>query len=96
MKHFSSSLRGYILCNVHDSSVNAAISLSALYNALVVPADVESVAVAAGLSRLMDVRGMTERLCWDKFARGKASRSIVAHQDPAKCVFVLRLCVLCH
>src|SRR5690606_33860665 len=60
LKHFAPRLSGYIVCNPKDHSTNVAISLAGILNAVAVPADIESVAINAGLTRLMDVRGRDE------------------------------------
>lgn len=57
---FASRLSGYILCNQKDKSTNVAISLAGVMNAVAIPADIELVAINAGLTRLLDVRTRDE------------------------------------
>lgn len=85
LMYFRSSIKGYITCNIGDGSVNVATSASALYQSVVIPSDSTSIAQAAGLPLVLDVRGMTESQGWSKyFGGGAVSSSIVVHQDPAK------------
>jgi hypothetical protein len=79
------AVHGYILCNADDESANVAIALCASLDAIAVPADAVSIAQAAQLPQLMDVRGVTEQTAWDKMLGGNCSRRIVVHQAPQQC-----------
>lgn len=60
LTHFANRLSGYILCNQKDKSTNVAISLAGVLNAVAIPADIEQIAINAGLTRLLDVRTRDE------------------------------------
>ncbi|ASZ13315.1 RICIN domain-containing protein [Chitinophaga pendula] len=80
LTHFAGRLTGYILCNPKDRSTNVAISLAGIMNAVAIPADIEQMAVNAGLSRLLDVRGKDET--WTLANYGdQFSRSIASYQQ---------------
>lgn len=60
LAHFAPRLNGYILSNTMDHSTNVALSLAGVMNAVAIPAEMEQVAINAGLKRLLDVRGRDE------------------------------------
>ncbi|MFB6343710.1 PA14 domain-containing protein [Saccharicrinis sp. FJH62] len=53
-------LDGYILCDPQSHSSNVAASLSGILNAVAVPTNLESKAIAAGLTKKLDVTGKDE------------------------------------
>ncbi len=86
-------VKGYILYRYDDSarnffepgemntSANVATSLCALYEGVAVSEKLEAAAQALGLTRLIDVRDMTEEQCFDQY-KDRFDRNIVALQDP--------------
>jgi len=80
VKRLANQISGYILCNSKDHSTNVAISLSPVFNALVVPEEIEPVAVNAGLKKMLDVRNRNEK--WALRNYGKAfSKNIASYQN---------------
>jgi len=77
---YSSRLAGYILCTAKESSVNVAISLSGILNAVAIPADIEATAKAAGLTMLLDVRGKDESWMYDNYGT-QFSKAIASYQN---------------
>ena len=77
---FSSRLAGYILCTAKESSVNVAISLSGILNAVAIPADIEATAKVAGLTMLLDVRGKDETWMYDNYGT-RFSKTIASFQN---------------
>ena len=64
-----------------DESVNVATSLCASFRAVAIDESIETRATALGLKRLLDVRGKTERWCFETY-RERFSRTAVCTQDP--------------
>lgn len=60
LKFFASRLDGYILCDPKSASSNVAASLSGILNAIAIPSDIEAKAIAAGLTKKLDVSGKNE------------------------------------
>jgi len=60
LKFFAKRLSGYILCDPKSSSANVAASLSGILNAVAIPTDIESKAIACGLTKVLDVTGKDE------------------------------------
>jgi hypothetical protein len=60
LTHFASRLDGYILCDPESASSHVAASLSGILNAVAIPTDIESQAIAAGLTKALDVTGKDE------------------------------------
>jgi len=60
LKFFAKRLNGYILCDPKTSSSNVAASLSGILNAVAIPTDIESKAIACGLTKVLDVTGKDE------------------------------------
>lgn len=80
LTHFSSRLAGYILCDAKQSSTNVAISLSGIFNAVAIPADIEQTAINAGLTMLQDVRGKNETWVNAKYG-SQFSKKIASYQN---------------
>jgi len=80
LRKFSGRLAGYILCTAKESSVNVALSLSGILNAVAIPADIESTAKAAGLSMLLDVRGKDETWLYTNYGT-QFSKTIASYQN---------------
>ena len=59
LKEFASLVGGYVLCD--DAGAQAAVSVAAALQAVVIPESLQSAAEAAGLSCLEDVRGWTDK-----------------------------------
>lgn len=79
------SVDGYIVYESRTDSLNVATALCGIKNAVAVtPALVES-AKAAGLSELLDVRGMTEMDAWERYGN-LFSKKRIAVQDEKKSV----------
>jgi len=82
LTHFADRLDGYILCTANESSVNVAMSLAGPLNAVAVPADIEATAKAAGLTMILDVRGMEESDILDNpLYESKFSKNIASYQN---------------
>ena len=77
VRHFKDSVSGYILCDTTGSSVNAAISLSGLYNAITVPFMLES--DFSFLNKVLDVRNWTEEDVYLKY-HDSLSKNILIYQ----------------
>ncbi|MCU4164436.1 PA14 domain-containing protein [Carboxylicivirga caseinilyticus] len=60
LRFFKSKLDGYILCDPQSRSSNVAASLSGIFNAVAIPTDIESKAITAGLTKVLDVTGKNE------------------------------------
>jgi len=60
LKFFAKRLNGYILCDPKMASSNVAASLSGILNAVAIPTDIEQTAIAAGLTKVLDVTGKNE------------------------------------
>ena len=83
LNRFASHFSGYILCKAKDRSANVALSISPLFNALVIPEEVEQAARAAGLKKMMDVRGKNEK--WALRNYGDAfSKTIASYQNSSE------------
>lgn len=81
--HYDDSDRGFHQAGKVDASANVATSLCASMGAIAVADALESEARAAGLTRLMDARGIAEEECFDRYA-GRFSRKVLAMIEP-KC-----------
>ena len=60
LKFFAKRLNGYILCEPKAASSNVAATLSGIMNAVAIPSDIEQTAIAAGLTKVLDVTGKNE------------------------------------
>jgi len=60
LARYADRFSGYILCDARTASVNVALSLCAVLNAIAVPADIEQTAINAGYTQVLDVRGKDE------------------------------------
>jgi hypothetical protein len=67
IKLFKNEISGYILCDTNDNSVNVAISLCGLNEAIAVTANNESVLTGLGIPLLADVRGKDEAWFFDNY-----------------------------
>lgn len=74
-------LAGYFLCD--SGSITAALSMCATESGVPVMSGDESVLQAAGLSLLLDVRGMTDDVAWSK-AANFTSHGVLVYQNPSK------------
>src|ERR1019366_309705 len=77
VRHFKDSINGYILCSQEGSSINAAISLSGLYNAITVPEKLEK--DFSFLKKVLDVRNWTEEDVYLKY-HDSLSKNILIYQ----------------
>lgn len=80
LTHFAPRLDGYILCDAKQNSTNVALSLSGIMNAVAIPADIESIAVNAGLKLLLDVRGKDETWLYLNYGT-KFNKTIASYQN---------------
>jgi hypothetical protein len=60
LARYADRFDGYILCEARTASVNVAISLCAVLNAIAVPIDLEPTVISAGYAKVLDVRGKDE------------------------------------
>ncbi len=79
LEFYASRLDGYILCTGKERSVNVAVSLASSENAVVIPEDMESVAIDAGLTMVLDVRGKDEIWMMDNYA-SRFNKNIASYQ----------------
>ncbi|MDB5282882.1 MAG: GxGYxY sequence motif-containing protein [Bacteroidota bacterium] len=77
VRHFKDSINGYILCANSGSSINAAISLSSLYNAITVPEKLQP--DFPFLKKVLDVRTWTEEDVYAKY-HDSLSKNILIYQ----------------
>lgn len=83
VNRFANYFSGYILCKAKDRSANVALSLAPVFNALVVPVEVEQTAIKAGLKKMLDVRGRNEK--WALKNYGDAfSKTIASYQNSSE------------
>jgi len=80
LAHFANKLDGYILCTAKESSVNVAVSLSGILNAVAIPADIEQTAISAGLTKKLDVRGKDEAWMYTNYG-AQFSKKIASYQN---------------
>jgi len=80
LTHFASKVTGYILCTAKSSSVNVAISLSGLLNAVAIPSDLEQTAINAGLTMKLDVRGKDENWALTTYG-AQFNKNIATYQN---------------
>jgi hypothetical protein len=76
---YASAFNGYILCSPRTSSVNVALSLCAVLNAIAVPDDIEQDAVNAGYTKVLDVRGKDETWVLANYG-DQLSKTITSYQ----------------
>lgn len=82
--HFARNVSGYVVANLTDGSVNAAVALASVNGSLVVTADNAARAAAAGLALVADATGRD--LPWVLATLGTAAFSdrVTLIQDPSK------------
>jgi len=80
LTHFASKVQGYILCTAKESSVNVAMSLSGILNAVAIPFDIEQTAINAGLTKVLDVRGKDENWALTNYGT-QFSKNIASYQN---------------
>jgi hypothetical protein len=66
-----------------DCSVNVATSLAGLLDGIIVDEGLEKEAEARGLKLLLDVRGKSQRWCFENY-HGQFNRAMLCTQDPRK------------
>lgn len=66
-----------------EDSVNVATSLAGPLGAIIIAQDIEPIAIAHGLTRILDVRGKDEQWCWEQY-RGLFNRRILVHQHESR------------
>jgi hypothetical protein len=87
INHFKSNISGYLLCNLNDSTSNAAVSVCGIYNAIAVNVADTATMDSLGILQLYDLRNLGETWAWDTF-QPMFSKRIVGYQDPAKCSYL--------
>jgi len=87
INHFKDSISGYILCNLHDSSSNAAISICGILNAIAVTPEKTGLMDDLGIGLLEDVRTHDEQWAFNKY-RDLFSKKILAYQNETKDLFL--------
>lgn len=80
LAHFANKVNGYILCTAKESSVNVAVSLSGILQAVAIPADIEQTAINAGLTKKLDVRGKDEAWMYTNYG-SQFSKKIASYQN---------------
>jgi hypothetical protein len=80
---FKSSISGYVLCNSADKSVNVAISLCGILDAIAVTEEDTALMSAIGIARLQDVRDRSESWALDTYG-DLYSRKILGYNSEAK------------
>jgi len=66
-----------------DCSVNVATSLAGVLDGIIIEEELETTAKAHGLKLLLDVRGKSQRWCFDTYKK-QFSRTMLCTQDPRK------------
>lgn len=82
IKLFAKRLNGYILCDPKSASSNVAASLSGILNAVAIPTDIEAKAIAAGLTKVLDVTGKDELWVLTNY-RGQLNKDLAFFQSSA-------------
>jgi len=77
---FAGRFAGYILCDAKQSSTNVAFSLGGVLNAVAIPADIEQLAINAGMTKLLDVRGKDETWAMANYG-SQFSKTIASYQN---------------
>lgn len=87
IQHFKSKISGYVLCNLHDNSSNAAISICGLLNAIAITSDQVSLMGNLGIGQIEDVRLKDESWAFNKYAN-QFSTKILCYQKEGKDLFL--------
>lgn len=87
IEHFKDSIAGYVLCNLHDSSSNTAISICGLLNAIAVTEEKVALMTNLGIELIEDVRSRDEQWAFDKY-KDQFSKKIVTYQNEGKDLFL--------
>lgn len=80
LARYADRFDGYILCEARTSSVNVAFSLCPHLNAIAIPADIEQVAINAGYTKLLDVKGKDEAWALSEYG-DYFSKTIASYQN---------------
>ncbi len=83
LRRFRREIRGYILCDLGDGSVNAAISLAGVSNAICATAEDTAVLAAVGIRRLADLRGRGESWLYAN-VDSQFNRQVICYQKEEK------------
>jgi hypothetical protein len=78
---YDRSPRAFHESGAYDPSVNVATALCGVYRAVLVSEGLEEEAQRRGLTRLLDVRNLSEEECFERY-RARFSRSVIAMIEP--------------
>ncbi len=87
IENFKDSIAGYVLCNLHDNSSNAAISICGFLNAIAVTSNKIELMNSLGIEMLEDVRAKDENWAFNQY-RDQFSKKIVCYQKEEKDLFL--------
>lgn len=83
MNHFKNDIGGYLLCNLSDSTTNAAISVCGFYNAVAATAADSAILDSLGLPLLYNLTNVGQTWAFDTF-QTQYSKRIASYQDWGK------------
>ena len=83
INHFKDSISGYILSDIDSNSTNAAISMAAILNAIIVTTADTAIIAPVGLNMLLDARGKDENWVITNYGN-QLSTNIVSLQNITK------------
>jgi hypothetical protein len=81
--HFKDEIKGYIICNLEDTSVNAAISLCGITQSIAITQDNESLISSLGIPKTADVRGKGNEWFFDNYG-SQVNKNAYCFQQEAK------------
>jgi hypothetical protein len=84
---YKSSIKGYYLCNLADTSMHNALSLAGVNGAIVVTPASEALVKSLGISLIADTRGTDPFTVFNQI-KSKLSTNIVVFQDPSKWLYL--------
>lgn len=85
--HFKDEISGYVLCNLHTNSSNAAISICGILNAIAVTPDKVSLMNQLGIELLEDVRQKDEQWAYNTY-KAQFNKKIITYQKEEKDAFL--------
>jgi hypothetical protein len=85
--HFKNDIKGYIICNVQDTSVNVAISLCGITRSIAITPDNESIISALGIPKYADVRGKDNAWFFNNYG-DQVNKNAYCFQQETKDLFL--------
>jgi hypothetical protein len=87
LNHFKNKIYGYVLCNLHTNSSNAAISLCSIFNCIAITLEHVNLMSSLNIPQLYDVRNYDENWVLTNFDTS-FSKKIVGYQKENKDLFL--------